>query len=585
MIRAPLSRADHLARLVAGPVDVLVIGGGITGAGVALDAASRGYTVGLVEQADFASGTSSRSTKLIHGGIRYLAKGHLHLVREALHERTLLLNLAPWLVRPQPFLIPLYAHMRRPLGLAVPTPFRTLAPLAIGVGLWAYDQLARSGELAHRRISPDEVGLYAPRLVPDGLQAVYLYHDARADDVRLTHAVLRSARAHGALTVNYARVGAFLYQQGRVSGVRIEDRLTGQPHDLAARYVINATGVWSDRVAELDTPLPVRVQPSKGIHLILRKGVVDSRTALVIPETDDGRLLFLTPWAGHMLVGTTDDPFSGSLETPEATMAEVAYLLDHVNRYLTPPIGPSEIVGVYAGLRPLVASREAVPRDLSREHLVLSSPSGLISIVGGKLTSYRKMAEDTVDELTRLTGDRRPSRTGSLPLDGTLGWEDARRAAAVRGLPPDQQDHLIAAYGARVLEVLEITKESLDLCTPLIPDEPVLAAEVVYACRAEMCTALADFMFLRSRLSVVADDAGAIAVERVAALMAAELGWDASERGRQLETWERVVERERAALSEVRRATPDVLARHRPGRPPRTSSGKLGTAASDGRGE
>jgi len=562
MSRSSLVRADQLAELIAAPVDVLVIGGGITGAGVALDAASRGYTVGLVEQADFAGGTSSRSTKLVHGGIRYLAKGQLRLVGEALHERTLLLNLAPWLVRPQPFLIPMYTHVRRPLGLSVPRMLRQLAPLAIETGLWAYDRFARSPGMAHHRVPTREVAQYVPRLVQNGLRGAYLFYDAQTDDVRLTHTVLRTARARGALTVNYARVNTFLYQQGRIAGARIEDRLTGRSHDLAARHVVNATGVWSERVAELDMPLPVRVQPSKGIHLVLRKGILDSRTALVIPETDDGRLLFLTPWAGHTLLGTTDAPYADPLEEPTATLDEIAYLLDHANRYLTPSIGPHDIAGGYAGLRPLIAAREAVSKDLSREHLVLTSPNGLISVIGGKLTSYRKMAKDTVDEITLVRGDRRPSHTDALPLDGTVGWEDARRAPAVRSLLPEQQDHLISSYGARALDVLEIAKDSLEAGLPLAPDAPVIAAEVIYACRAEMCVALADFMFLRSRLSVAADDAGTNVVGRVAATMATELRWDAAERGRQIEAWERAVESERAALDELRR-TPSLLAHNR----------------------
>ncbi len=550
-----LSRLAHLRRLTSSHLDVVVIGGGITGAGVALDAASRGYSVGLVEQADFASGTSSRSTKLIHGGIRYLAKGQMHLVREALHERTVLLRLAPWLVRPQPFLIPLYGHLRRPLGVRVPFTLRRLAPLGVRIGLWGYDRFARSGPLAHRRVSRDEVGQLAPGLVREGLQAAYIYYDARTDDVRLTLTVLATSRRYGASTGNYARVCEFLYRSARITGVRIEDRLTGQIHEVAARHVVNATGIWSERVAELDAPPPMRIRHSKGIHLVLQKGCLASDTSVVIPETDDGRLLFLTPWVGHMLLGTTDDPYAGPLDAPEATAGEIVYLLEHANRYLRPPVGPDKIAGLYAGLRPLIASRDAAPSNLSREHAVVTSPSGLISIVGGKLTSYRKMAEDTVDEIVRRDGEYRPCRTASLALAGTEGWEEAREELAASGLRADQQEHLIVAYGARVQEILAIAKETADLRLPLTPDEPVLSAEVLYACRAEMCVSLEDFMFLRSRLSIVAEDAGAAVVEHVANLMTAELGWDAAERARQRAMWEAAVARERRALDEMRTAS------------------------------
>lgn len=548
------SRAAELKRLTSSRLDVLVIGGGITGAGVALDAASRGYSVGLVEQGDFASGTSSRSTKLIHGGLRYLAKGQLRLVREALRERTLLLHLAPWLVQPQPFLVPLYTHLHRPLGVHVPLPLRHLVPLGVRLGLWGYDRFARSGPLAHRRVSLDEVGQQVPGLASEGLRAAYLYYDARTDDVRLTHTVLETARRIGAITINYARAYQFRYESDRVTGVRIEDSLTGKTHEVAARHVVNATGIWTEHVAELDAPPPMQIRHSKGIHLVLRKGCFASDTAVVIPETDDGRLLFLTPWSGHMLLGTTDDLYAGALDAPKATVGEIVYLLEHANRYLRPAIGPNDITGLYAGLRPLIASSDAAPSALSREHAVVTSPRGLISIVGGKLTTYRKMAEDTVDEIVQRDGEHRPCPTASLGLTGTEGWEDARAELAASGLRADQQEHLAAAYGARAVDILAIALEAADLRLPLTPDEPVLSAEVRFACRAELCVSLADFMLLRSRLSIVAEDAGASAVTRVANLMASELEWDAGERTRQHAMWEAAVARERRALNEVQAA-------------------------------
>ena len=541
-----LSRDEQLASL-GRPLDVLVIGGGITGAGVALDAVTRGYRVGLVEQADFASGTSSRSTKLIHGGIRYLARGELKLVGEALRERARLLRLAPHLVRPQPFLIPLYEGLTRPLGVAVAASLRPAVPWGVRAALWAYDRLAQMPTMRHRRLTVEDAVSLVPALSTTGLRAAFLFYDARTDDVRLTLGVLALARRFGAATANYAQVRSLAYAQNRVSGARVEDRLTSRTLDVRARHVVNATGVWAERVAAMDGAPPFRIRPSKGAHLVLRGQVLPSETAVVIPQTDDGRLAFLVPWSGRVILGTTDDRYDGGLDTAAASEADVTFLLRQANRVLRQQIDVSDVLGIYAGLRPLVEGGGS-SGDLPREHAVVESAGGLVSIVGGKLTSYRKMAEDTVDMLAQRDGGHRPCRTRTLPLASAEDLGAAQQALARSGLSNGVQQHLLAAYGPAATEVAAIAGGDPAGRAPLAEDLPVLAAEVVYACRHEMALTLADMMFLRTRLSILCEDGGAGAVSRVADLMAGALGWDRAEVLRQRDAWAAMVDRERTAL-------------------------------------
>jgi len=490
--------------------DVLVIGGGITGAGVALDAATRGYRVALVDRGDFAGGTSSRSTKLVHGGLRYLPQGRLGLVREALVERERLRRLAPHLVRPLGFLIPLYAETTRPLGLGIPPALRPLAPLALRTGLWSYDLLSRT-DLVHRRVQRGEAAALVPAVRMEGLRAAFLYHDAQTDDLLLTLAVLATARRWGALTLNHAEVTAV--SMGTPSRVRITDRLDGATYEIAARHVVNAAGIWAEEVAGLAGAVPFRIERSKGIHLVLDGADLFGSTALVIPETDDGRLAFAVPWYGRVLLGTTDEPYAGDADAPRATPAEARYLLAHLNRYLRIPIPRGAVISAFAGLRPLVRRGAARSAELSRSHEVVQHASGLVSIVGGKLTTYRRMAEDTVDVLVRRDGRRVPCRTATLALDD--------REPAIQAL--------IAAEPA--------------LARPLVPGLPVRAADVVYACRAEQCLRVVDFMFSRTHLAVLDRDHGLGCVEEVAALMAGELGWSPAETAAQIQRC-----RERVAL-------------------------------------
>ena len=528
----PLSTRAQTWQALRRGCDVLVIGGGITGAGVALDAAARGYSVALVDRGDFAGGTSSRSTKLVHGGLRYLPQWQFGLVREALLERERLRRLAPGLVRPLGFVVPIYADTRWPLGIRIPAPLRPFAPFALRAGLWGYDALSRT-DLVHRSLRPDEAAALVPALRIEGMRSAFLYHDAQTDDVRLTHAVLAAARAHGAVTLNYAEVTAL---HGDPMRVTVTDRLhrappNGSPVPESApgtsaiestpRHVVNATGIWAEQVAALAGPVPFRIEPSKGTHLVLDAPALVTDAALVIPETDDGRLAFAVPWRGRVILGTTDEPSTEDPDAPRPTAAEARYLLDHLNRYLTVRIGKDAVVSAYTGLRPLIRRGDARSAALSRSHEVVEHPGALVSIIGGKLTTYRQMGEDTVDVLVRRDGRRTPSRTATLPLDDT----DEAIAA------------LIAADPA--------------LSHVLVPGLAVREADVVYACRAEQCVHVADFMIFRSHLALLDREHGLGCVTGVAHLMARELGWTAEETTRQVDEYRRRVAAETAFLHEL----------------------------------
>ncbi len=549
----PRSTRDELWQGLRRGCDVLVVGGGITGAGVALDAASRGYRVVLVERGDYASGTSSRSTKLVHGGLRYLPQWQFGLVREALHERERLRRLAPHLVSPLAFVVPLYRETRRPLGISIPAGLRPLAPLAVSVGLWGYDLLSRS-DLKHSRLSGAAARAAFPGLRTDTLRAAFLYHDAGTDDVRLTHAVLATARRFGAMTINYVEATAL--EPGRPVRITLEDRLSGASAGIEARHVVNATGVWAEELAARGSgSAAFHIERSKGIHLVLAvPGGLHH--ALVIPETDDGRLAFALPWRGRLVLGTTDEAYVGEADTPVATSGEAAYLLDHLNRYLTRAFRPQDVIAAYAGLRPLVRRGEARSAALARSHTVVDHHNGLVSIIGGKLTTYRQMAEDTVDVLVRRDGRGEPCRTRTLVLDG--GEQPEASAAGVAaevaaaGLTAETTHHLYGTYGSRARSILALTRDAL-LARPLVDDLPTLAAEIVYACREEQLVSLADFMFLRSRLATLDRGHGRTAAEVVGALLAAELGWSAVEQRRQLTAYEDALARETAFMRAWRR--------------------------------
>jgi glycerol-3-phosphate dehydrogenase len=537
-------RHECRVRLAGGPFDVLVIGGGITGAGVALDAAARGLSVALVEQGDFASGTSSRSTKLVHGGLRYLPLGDIRQVREDLAERERLLRNAPHLVRPLPFVLPLYAHARRPLGVTVPRLLRATAPAGVSAGLWAYDVLAgRMANRPHRRLAPGAARALCPTLRLDGLRRAYLYYDAQTDDARLVIAVLRSAQARGAVALNYARAVELVRTGGRIAGARVVDRSSGDVFTVAARTTVNAAGVWAGEVASLAGAPRIHLRRAKGAHLVVRADRLRlGRAAVVLPETDDGRLLFVVPWQGAVLIGTTDTEWEGPPDAPAATAAECAYLLEHTARFLAAGLGSADVLSTYAGLRPLVAAGGRASSRLSRRHEIVPGPDGLVSIVGGKLTTYRRMAEDTINwVLGRPAGTASPTR--ALPLDGAPDFMAAagslRARARRRGIPDGTLRHLLRSYGTRAAAVLDLIDGQPALRAPLASGQPHVAAEVALAALEEMAVTVEDVLLRRLRLGHVLPDQGRELASRVAALMGAALGWAGDAQAAQVAAYHR----------------------------------------------
>ena len=538
-------RREALEAMAADPLDVLVIGGGITGAGVALDAAARGYRVGLVERGDFASGTSSASTKLVHGGIRYLPEFDLALVREALVERGRLLRNAAHLVHPLAFVLPLYASSRHPVGLPIAPPFGIGLGFILDAGLWVYDVLAGKENVGeHRRISRAQTIERAPSLIPDGVKTGYIYYDAQTDDTRLTITVLRTAAQRGALIANYAEAVRFAHEDERVAGVWVRDTLTasGEERLIRARYFVNATGVWAEQTERMAGETPeLRIAPSKGVHLVFDRATLGlGEEAIVLPETRDGRIIFIVPWQSRALVGTTDTPVH-DIEQPVATDDDISYLLDHLNHYLRRPVSRDDILTAFAGNRPLLRVHRrggAKPARLSRSHEVVESDAGLISVSGGKLTTYRHMAQDVVDRIDHR--ERRPLRHPTLKLRvlGSDGWAEARSVLRTEGqalgLAEDIIAHLGAAYGAEALSVLALIARDATLGARLLADLPYLAAEIVYVCREEMALTVEDALARRTHIALEDRLRGAAIAAEVARLMAPERGWDATEQTRQI---------------------------------------------------
>ncbi len=530
-------RTRNLSDLGSEHFDVLVIGGGVTGTGVALDAAARGYKVALVEKQDFASGTSSKSTKLIHGGIRYLPNFDFALVREALVERGILLRNAPFLVRPVGFILPMYKGERHPVGIPFTTPGGIGLGFILNVGLWLYDGMAglmlgRHDIKRHHHLSHKEVMKLAPALVTEGLRDGFVYYDAQTNDARLTLTLMRTAAQYGATITNYAEVTSFVTEQGKVCGAHVYDRISNQKIIVRARHIVNATGIYSEQVEELTGYQPqVQIEPSKGVHLVFsREDVKLGNDAIVLPETDDKRILFLVPWESRVIFGTTDTG-SGDLDHPTATREDISYLLHYLNLYLSIHLTEANIISVYAGYRPLLSSRSSSHSTarLSRTHAVMQSPSGLVTIVGGKLTTYRRMAQDTVDVLNRRDGTAPVHPTENLPLQGSAGWLAGQRDMEARGealgLDPEVLAHLGRNYGSESLTVLRLVESDAALGERLIEDLPYIRAEVIYACRYEMAMTPYDVLARRTAITFQDRQRGMGIVDDVVTLMAKELDW------------------------------------------------------------
>jgi glycerol-3-phosphate dehydrogenase len=499
-----MKRSDMLARIQERQIwDLLVVGGGATGLGIAVDAAHRGYSVLLVERNDFAQGTSSRSTKLIHGGVRYLQQGNLALVREALQERDALRRNAPHLVHELAFVIPSYAWWESPF---------------YGVGLKAYDFLAgRHGFGTSRHLSAAQVAASLPALRTAGLHGGILYMDGQFDDARLAVALARTAAEEGAVLLNYCEAIALGKDVGgRITGAVLLDREGGREQSVSAKAVINATGPFSDSLRRLDHPdAPALIAPSQGVHLVLAREFLPGNGALMVPRTDDGRVLFAIPWQHRLLVGTTDTPIAEVCTEPLATDAEIDSLLATLNRYLSRPACREDILSIFTGIRPLVRAASATATaSLARDHSLLVDPvSGLITIAGGKWTTYRRMAEDTVNLAIETAGlARRPCTTRALPIHGAH--------------PKPGQFGALAHYGADAPAIGELVRRDPSLGEALHPRLPAIAAEVVWACREEMARTVEDVLSRRTRSLLLDARAAAEAAPAVARLMAAELGRD-----------------------------------------------------------
>jgi glycerol-3-phosphate dehydrogenase len=550
----PVERAAALARLGERELDVLVVGGGVVGAGTALDAATRGLVTGLVEARDWAAGTSSRSSKLIHGGLRYLEMLDFALVKEALQERGLLLGrLAPHLVKPVPFLYPLQ-------GRGWERPY-------VGSGVALYDAMSVSsghgrGLPLHRHLSRRQALRQAPALRKDALVGAVQYWDAQMDDARFVTTLVRTAASYGAHVANRARVIGFLREGERVVGARVHDLETGGQFVVRARQIVNATGVWTDETQALVGERgQFHVRASKGIHLVVPRDRIHSATGLILRT--EKSVLFVIPWGRHWIIGTTDTEWTLDKDHPAASSADIEYLLEHVNSVLAVPLSREDVEGVYAGLRPLLAGESEATSKLSREHVVQHAAPGLVVVAGGKYTTYRVMAKDAVDEVVHGLDQRvAPCCTDTVPLAGAEGyralWNSRGELARESGLHVARVEHLLNRYGALTEEVLQLIAEKPGLAEPLDGADDYLRAEVVYAARAEGARHLDDVLARRTRISIETFDRGTAVMAEAAALMGPELGWDQAQIEKEIEHYRVRVEAERESQEQPDDLTADA---------------------------
>ncbi len=539
-----IERSQAIAALSQDEFDVVVVGGGITGAGVALDAATRGFSVALLERADFASGTSSRSSKLVHGGLRYLQNFDLGLVREALLERQLMVTLAPHLVRPLPMVVPAFDGAR---------PDRL-----VGMGLNLYDVMSvdrdrlrsrrarrsRSDEGAkegeswspqrHRVISGEEVSELLPALASREPTSGYLFYDCQTDDVRLVLTVLGEAERFGAVCANRLDVTGLLERDGRAHGVRVLDGESGERFEVRAANVINATGVWADelRPQELhdEAELP-RIRPSRGTHVTLDHDLLPLAGGAIVPA-GAGRTIFALPWLGRTLVGTTDNDYEGPLDHVKPSAADIGYLLEAVNGFFGSAFGPAELTGAFAGVRPLIATGDPKKSvDISRKAELYETSSGMITITGGKLTTWRRMAKMTIDRIVERDARDAPCRTHEIPLGQAIAVEELPR---VEGVPAESYSALASRYGHAAHQVLALAAERGELAQPILRGLPDVLAEVSLAVRREQARSIGDVLLRRTRLGLLAarrlvpGEGGP--VERVGEILARELGWSPERR-------------------------------------------------------
>ena len=516
------TRASNLERMRGDIFDLAIVGGGITGAGVALDAVSRGLHVALIEKRDFASGTSSRSSKLIHGGLRYLEHFELSLVRESLHERAVLSRIAPHLSKPLEFLVPVYNSTERsPLGSN---------KLRLSLGLSLYDLLAgRRNVGSHRWLSPQAALKLSPRLDPQGLRGAFVYYDCLTDDARLVIEVIKTAAAGGAAVANYVSAIGLTRDAGGVYVVRIDEEIGSTSLELRARLVVNATGVWSDEVARLsDARASKRLRPSKGIHIVVPSEKLQNGAAVLIPSLGEGRFLFVIPWHGRTVIGTTDTDYEGSLDNPTAETDEIERVVQSAARaFPEARLSSADVISTFAGLRPLINSGGQSTKELSRKEEIFEDALGLITITGGKLTTWRRMAERVVDFACRRLNDAegngkelRHSLTEKIELTGRPASGDShdegQRVAAELSADPGTVEHLMATYGGNYRVLLKLAQEDPTLHRVLVDGLPHIEAEVIYAAQYEMALTVEDFLSRRTRIDLLAPDHGHSCAERVA---------------------------------------------------------------------
>ena len=545
-----ISRADALKAIAGERFEVVVIGGGITGAGVALDAASRGYSVALVERDDYSVGTSSRSSKMVHGGLRYLQNFDLGLVREALLERQLMVQLAPHLVYPTPFLIPTLGDERRDRRYSVGlNMYDVMATTRVGRGrrqraarreaddYWAPDR--------HRQIAGEEVAELIPALAELEPKSAYLFYDCQTDDSRLVLTILGEAERFGAVCVNDAEVVEVLEDGGSAAGVACVDAETGDRLEVAADNVVNATGVWADRIrpeeieAEEDVP---RISPSRGTHVTLSYDDLPLEDAACIVPAGEERTIFALPWYGRALIGTTDNDYDGDIEHPQPGVDDITYLLGALNTYFELELAPDDLTGAYAGVRPLIATGDPKKSvDISRKAELYETSSGMLTITGGKLTTWRRMARQVVDRIVERDEREAPCRTAEIPLGMAARAQDLEVPAALEEgrLPEGALDQLAFRYGHAARAVLALAAELPELAAPIVPGRPDLLAEAVVAARHEQARSVADVLLRRTRLGILAAPqlATADAVMSVAEVMGRELGWRGRRVKRAAEAW------------------------------------------------
>lgn len=549
----PAERAEALRNMRAKELDILVVGGGIVGTGAALDSVTRGLRTGMLEARDWASGTSSRSSKLVHGGIRYLEQLDFGLVREALIERGLLLQrIAPHLVKPVRFLYPLTKGL--------------VERAYVGAGMLLYDGFSYTGGRPpgvphHRHLTRRQLLRVAPSLHPDAFTGGLTYYDAQVDDARYVANLARTAAFYGAHVASRVEVVGFLKVGQRVTGVTARDRETGEEFEILAKQVVNATGVWTDETqAMVGERGQFKVRASKGVHLVVPRDRFQSKLGLLLRT--EKSVLFVIPWGRHWLIGTTDTTWDLDKAHPAATAADIDYLLEHVNSVLATKLTRDDVEGVFAGLRPLLAGESEETSKLSREHIVAHSVPGLVVVAGGKWTTYRVMAKDAIDEAVRaLDGAISPSVTENIGLLGAEGYEAAwnkrHKIAKVFGVNRVRIEHLLNRYGVMTDELLDLIRERPELAEPLPGADDYIGAEVVYAATHEGALHLDDVLARRTRISIEAWDRGVSAAPVAAALMGEALGWDADRVEREVTLYLKRVEAERASQEQPDDASAD----------------------------